>query len=525
MTTGAAESTHQPELAPEVAVAVRVPSNRTSVLVLVAALLLFLVPLDTRSDGLILGNDVVPYAHGLVEGTPAALWNPHHLLFHPLAALVAKVGAVASGGELDLERALGAHRLLSALGGACAVLVVFRFAFRRCGLGAAVAFAALFALSSGTWLYASVGETYLPATAALGALLVTAAAGRLGWGEARPLSLVGWLVLALLLRQDSVLVVPALFFLVRPGTALAVVSAAGGLAASLYAGAWVLSGTELGFVAWLRGLADSGLFGGGLDLQGLRVSLALLGASLSFATFYASTGWKLGLGVAAAALLLSLALPARRPPGSRGAGETSVALGLGVFVLTRFLFIAWWQPANLEYHAGSILPILLGVLVLWSPGVEGGARRLRSARLAACLLIVGLGNLLLLVLPVRAHGLAEHAAAAVDRAGGDGLVVSIDRLFHYALLREEPPGTRLIDASDAVHGIDPAALPAIRAAMVDTLAAGGGVIVARDVVLPEFWELEAPIPTEGLGVLVASLEVTPVEDATGRVWAFQVEQP
>ncbi len=489
--------------------------RRAQAAVFGAAALLYLLTFPVGSDGLILGNDVVPYALGLVSGE--GLWNAHHLLFHPLAALVAR--ALAGGGAPALEDALRAQQVVSALGGAAACLVVFRWTAALAGpmLGAWVA--ALFGLSAGTWLYASVGETYLPATAATAALLAGAGRARLAGRAPGVAATTGWLLLALLLRQDAVLVVPSLWILAGArvgGLVATALAGAGALGAS--AAAWGLADPGTGLVDWLRGLERTGLWGGpvgGDDVaRGLGVlALALVFVPLPFLRFVLAT-W-----LAAFAGLI----PFRRldGPGRR------VALALVAFALVRTAFFTWWQPGNLEFHAGTLLPLALLAGLLLEPRPRFLARVVRTLPQLASLALVASGNAMLLVRPNQATELAERServlgwAGAGEREDRAGLVVALDRLQLYALQRvpaAERGAVELLDASDAAAGGDPARTAAARAVIDRALAEGRPVVAIRDVVLVD--RLGFPAwPVDGYAALVEGLVPVAVEDERGRRWA------
>ena len=482
--------------------------RRASLLVFAASFALYLLTYSTSSDGQILGNDVVPYAVGLVEGHPGALWNPHHLLFHPLAWLL-------SAGAGDVHHVLFAQQVLSSLGGAFAVLVVFRLARELSDPLAALGLTLVFALASGSWLYAAVGETYTPATAALAGLLAATARDRLGLAPARTRSLALWLLAAVLLRQDSVLVVPALALCLPPRTWIPPTAVAGFAALALYVGAWQLSGTEQELVPWLRGLAETGNWGAWGGPESWKVSAVVTSMSLSYLTFQHPAA---GLVIAAAVTvaLLPLRSGARLLPGRR-----RLALGLGAFCLARFFFFAWWQPSNMEYHAGTLLPLaLLGALAL--PSIA--ARQVPALWAAA--LAVGLSNAVVLILPNRGAELERRARLALETAGPTGLVLATDPFQQLALQRERA-GARTGDVSALMPYADdpPEELRDEAAAWVRRIDRarddGGRVVFASERVLAERigW---AAGPVLGLVHLIPGGEGGPLEEpAEGEVpWAW-----
>jgi len=491
------------------------------------------------SDGRILGNDAIPYAVELSAGAPHA--NPHHLLFHPVARLVLILLAPFGHASFPLRSSLGlamtAQVLVSALGGALAAWFFLSAARRSLGAGwrrqlAALALTLLLVFSAGHWLYASVGETYLPAIAAETALLGLALRERLSHGpRPRALWLVVALLVAVLLRQDSVLVVLPLALLLEPRRASLVVGTAGGLALGTYALARGLGGTEEGFSMWLRGLANSGLWGAPLSSQGIAVAGGLTLTALGYPLWYACQAWLRGeLTGALPALLLGTApwlllvlaplLTERADPTPEARGRKRALAALLAFAGLRFLFFAWWQPGNMEYHTGTLTPLALA-LAIWL-----GGRRLTlrpALALGAAALLVLVGNLQFLIGPNQARDMHERATEALAAAGPGGLVLSLDELGHYALVRahDTQPGAhppRVLDASAVASGGNLTRLAELRAAIEATLARGGRVVAARDLVLPARFE-HPPWPldwsdaehTGGMNQLIAGHEAAPAE--------------
>ena len=541
---------------------------------LVLAGVLTLVYLGTFSgldDGMVLGNDAIPYAVEQARG--AAHVSPHHLLFHPLVSLVRGLLAPLAHDQLSLRGPLGlamtAQTLVSALGGGLAA-AAFLAATRRLVGGGLLPWALtlVLAASAGHWLYASVGETYLPAIAAQTALVGLALVLRVerdGQATGRETAaLAALLLLAVLLRQDSVLVTAAVVLLLAPRSAVVVVGAAGGSALAIYFGAWVFGGAAIsggpdhvvGFLPWLRGLADTGLWGGGLSAGKLQVAGSLSLAALAYPTYYAAqaaaTGGatleqglvELALGLAPVLLLVLAVLAGRRrgvptePTGPR----RRAALALAAFLVLRLGFFTWWQPGNLEYHAGHLAPALLLVAVLLRPGrAEPGPAAALVPRLVLLAGAVTLaGNWVALIEPNRTRDLHAVADEAMATVAPGGLVLSLDRLGHYANLRAagttarhvEPP-LLLMDASDVAAGVDLETLDQLRGAIRSTLkrlgalptgTPGGApaVVATRDRILPPRFE-HAPWPLDwstgdhagGMGRLVEGFLALPLDPVAG----------
>lgn len=475
-------------LAPELDRARARAATWTAAVVGLAAGVAAFLSFGAASDGIILGNDVVPYAAGLAAGEPHGLWNPHHLLFHPLAALADAAIGFLAGDATPLARALVAQQVVACLGGAAAAAAVARAAARWHGWILGALYGALFAAAAGNWLYAAVGETYLPATAALAWLFVLAIEQRLG-APARPRLLTALVVLACLLRQDSVIAVPALALLL-PGRAwLRMTAVSGAVLLALYAAAWIAAGSELGFVAWLRGLAETGNWGHAPGAREIQVALGVNLLAYAYVSLF-----ELPLGIASAALLCLPLLPPRRVAPAVGRS----ALACLAFALLRFTFFTWWQPGNMEYHAGTLLPLFLLHALILPEHRKAWLTWRQIAVMGVALYAVAAGNWIKLVAPFRSSVIDARARRAIELAAPDGLVVSLDQLQHYALLRAadalaSPVGAW--DAGAAAGAPDSPAGHATHARIDETLAAGGTVVLIRDIVLPARLDLP-PWPVE-----------------------------
>ncbi|MDF1800698.1 MAG: hypothetical protein P1V81_16095 [Planctomycetota bacterium] len=514
---------------------------------LTAVLFLFYVgTFRGQADGMILGNDAIPYAVELSKGSPHA--NPHHLLFHPLADLVHGLLGAFEQPALSMRSSLGlaitAQTILSALGGALAA-AFFLVAARRlmtpaAGALAPFALTLLLAFSAGHWLYSAVGETYLPAIAAQTALLGTALVCRVeasGRASTRQLtSMAGALLVAVLLRQDSVLVVPAVLFLLAPRPALVVVGTAGTAALAIYFATWLGADPGVGFSDWLRGLADTGLWGGELSLDKVQVAATLGLTALGYSMWYAARAWTsggIGLEHGLFELLLGLApwvlaglamlsgVRRNRGPGDAVRDLRRALAALVVFLLLRFGFFAWWQPGNLEYHTGHLVPLLLLVaLCLRVRGAAAAAPDVATSTtpslaprlLALAALTTLVGNYLVLIEPNQGTAMHARSSAAMAQLAPGGLVLSLDRLGHYSDLRaagttpaivtgEPADAPVVLDASDVASGLDLSRFDELRGAIEAALtrtadlrpgpfpdAPVAGVLATRDLLLPVRFE-------------------------------------
>lgn len=494
-----------------------------------ATFALYATTFDARSDGVVLGNDVLDYADQMLSAPGGLVWNAHHLLVHVLDALVQRA-LLGCGAEPGFATAWRAEQLVAAAGGAACAALVAGFVAQIAGLVRGALLGAICAVAAGNWLYAASGETYLPAIAACTGLVVCSLRICLGLSDEgwhRPAL---WLGLACLLRQDSVLVVPALFVLLRPAHALRATLAAGGVTLGLYAGAWAWAGGESAFLSWLRGLAETGQWGRtpGLTQFGQAAGLSL--AALAWITW---TSLPLGL-IALGMLLLPLV-----PPRQLRGGFGRALLGLGAWIALRYLFFAWWQPGNLEYHTGNVAPFLLLVgLCLRPPPALTLARTLTSGwqhlraplLLTVAVVLLARSNGILLLWPNRAADIAPRLelAAALARpaptAPTRGLVLALDPLTGKALLRAPREGVDIADASLAA-GFGSAIGSPERSALLErtrtVLASGGGVVAVVDRVLPERmgWA-DAQLDPEFLAALESLGEPQHLKDTEGRVWAL-----
>ncbi len=477
-----------------------------------AAFLLCALTFTTASDGIVLGNDVVAYARSLARQEPGALLNPHHLLFHPLAAAL-DVCLGWLGNPRGMQRALAAHQGVSALGAGAAAAALFAFARELCGPLRAALLSACFALCAGNWLYGSVGESYLPANAALLALLACALRMRLGLRAENATPIAVCLLLALLLRQDSVLVVPALFALLGARCALRATAIAGAAALAIYAGAWMLAAPGPHLLDWLRGLERSGLWGAVPDARAARASLGLTAAAFNYVTWF-----DLSLGLMSIGLFALPLLPPRHLTG----GFARALAGLGLYALLHFAFFTWWQPGNMEYATGRWVPLFLAAALLLAPDQRGWRALRQPMLLGSCAWLLWIGNSSSLIRPFRATEIALRAQHAIHLAGEHGAIVALDWQQRYALWREEPAQRELIDASELATRFDAASAAALRARIDVFLASGRRVVLTIDRVLPRKLKLPVLVDAALLEVLTRGLGTTEVRDEANEIYALQL---
>ncbi len=482
-----------------------------------ASFALYLFTFATGMDGVILGNDVIPYSEAVASGAAERVLSPHHPGYH----LAAYALLLVTGGAGPND-ALGMLRWISSLGGALSVVVLFRLALPLGGVRSATALSLLFAFSAGPWLYSAVGESYMPGTAAVGLCLADGVAVRLGWRRANAWRSGALLLLALLVRQDSVLIAPCLALALPWRSFLGAVGGAGLASLGIYAVLWQLSGSDAGLTVWLRGLAETGLWGEGFSAYRFAVTLALTQHALNYGLAWGGV-WA-ALSIATTCLLIAGTCLHRGSRVPVAGSRTAAALFLGSVVLVRIVFFTWWQPSNMEYHTPTLWPLLaLTALALPVAGSPAAARA-ALALFAAALLALGVNGGRLMQ-PNRTFDMDRTAEEALLLAGPRGLVLSIDRLQHYAQMRArarlafaaELPLAACLDASDGagqagVHSIE-ALIREARAA----LARGDQVVVVRDRFL--FPRLDLP-QVKGAPELLRPLSELGtfliVEDVTGH---------
>ncbi len=487
-----------------------------------AAFYLWSVPL--HSDAQLLGNDAFAYAAALASGELARLLNPHHLLHHLMAFGVLNGQVLISGGsEATLADGLGALRIVSALGGAACAVLVGHFARRLAGRAAGWWLGAAFAFSAGPWLYSAVGETYLPA-AAIGAWLF----GELliARREQRAPStgrIVALLTLACMLRQDSVLLVPGVLLLAGPRQGPLAVGIAGGVSLGLYAIAYGLASTSAGLGEWLRGLAETGLWGEGFTPERAWVTVVTQQHALHYGVRFGG-GWAV-LSLTGTALLVGAAFAAGgnwRQPGIR-IGLAALALTISI----RLLFFTWWQPSNMEYHTPTLVPgfLMLALIAGRSNSPARSAMQSTAGRIgpvtsaglgAAAALSLLLGNGACLFEPLRTTTGSNQARAALDQAGQDGLVLVLDPFSGFAVDLAAEPGRRVANAARTGAELD---RDALFGAMSSTLASGAPVAMLRDVsLMPRLALPLYPIDEELLAKLAGLQLETERFESNGEPW-------
>ncbi|MFT5285015.1 MAG: hypothetical protein ACI8TQ_001176 [Planctomycetota bacterium] len=491
----------------------------------IATFAFYLLSIEVKSDGQLLGNDALPYAYQLANGMPGGLFNAAHLLFHPLVLGIAKLLAYLPAFEFNELTVLFAQQCLSAAGGALSVVMVLRFAKRCAGRSAGIWIAAIYACCYSNWLYSAVGETYAPATAFVAVLLVQAAEVRLGWRRENVLALTGWLFLAVCLRQDSVLVICALPFLLQPKTSLTVIGASGALAFLFYVTAWSMADLDQPFVSWLRNLSEADIWGNAPTFESLSLATGLIAASIHSGiihlhqAFAGRMEWS-SLSIWSAILSISVLGMLSLLPSERTRATKTVLAGFALYFVVRFGFFTWWQPANLEFHNGTLLPVtLIAVLLLRS-----NVRRMPTWPLPLAFVLIAVGNLTAFVLPNRAMAVSLDTATAVEAVGPGGMIVALNANQYHALLREPPSNVTVVDGVDIFVRNNLERLPALMETIQTHIESGKPVMLLRELgIWSRMGFPERPINMTAIDKLVPLYRSRPLLNDEGDPWALILE--
>jgi len=449
------------------------------------------------------------------------LTHPNHPLFHQLTYLIARPLR-----SLEVERpALVASRILNGIGMAVIVLVISSLAGPRRWL-VGFGFALLAIACRGVILDAGTGENIIPgAAAALLALRLASGAG------SHPRVLVFTILVALLLRQDNLFIVPGCLLahaMKNPAgrrlrSAMVVAFAAGTLTLAAYAIIYALCPWDRGFIDFLLGLGARGSWST-VDELGLSASAAHF-ASLGWcivgrfheqgdaATWAQVLGWFAVAGGAAWCLRGDATF--KRP----------LAAAVTLTLLLRTPFYMWFEPENWEWH---VLPLLLiaAVAASWCRGVPTGGRARRRA--GGCLLVTGIT--VLLTVNARSCGelrdrtLYDAARKAVEVGGIECLYVTVGHRLNVAF---------------ATHGLrsqprhDPPALPFpadLRTTLIEVVRHAQGLPGPTMVVIDRFLRDGMPHTLRNLDrfdVIEDLVEGTPhtVVRHDGRIFAIGFRLP
>jgi hypothetical protein len=383
--------------------------------------------------------DSLDYA--LSARTGREIFHPHHLLFTPMIRLTRLLVARAGGGE-DPLLAGQLHNIVASV-----VVLLACHAIVRRWTGSSfggVAAALLLLACRGFWLYSTLVEVYLPATACLALLvvLVTREDRRLSAG--RVLAGGALLALAVLYHQPSVL------FCVPLGYWLFVAPRGKGWKE----GAWMLgiAGLLAAMAYLLAFLGPAALRGGGESLDAGPPTVARFVRFCLAYAFHPVAGWGtarnlsvLGIGRLLHSQLRNVttfpwSLRALFIPGT---GVFLLLLGgwhlramradrplrrqrifLLVWIVSYYLFFLWWFPGEKEFFITPLLPLalLIALAAMDLRDRPGGWSRSRSRFLIPLsllpALLLGAVNLRGTILPYhRSRGPAYREASELARAG------------------------------------------------------------------------------------------------------------
>ncbi len=365
----------------------------------------------------------------IAETEPGWQMNPHHPGFH----------ALQSGVQVILSACGVAHpgfmaaRVLAGIGAAIALALIASMAGSRMlvGIAAALVFASARIISMET----AVGETNLPGIAAALWMFREALAAR-----PRCVSLTASIVVALWMREDSILLLPGVLAAAAPGfeaslrwrRLMAVTAVAGLVTLAGYVLAfqfveYLHEGRAIRFTEWLVLYAHVPQMAitHSAGMERLVIYAGSLGAA-TVGQFDGNSWFSFAMGMLwcgaflAAAWLGRGTLPARR-----------LLVGVALMLAVRLPFFAWFEPENCEWHALHLA--LLAVMVaaaLAEP--KAGARPAVGVAvllllLAATAMIIGPG-----LLRLRERTLITGVEEVVAAAGRDAtfVVLTNDRAAH-----------------------------------------------------------------------------------------------
>jgi hypothetical protein len=342
-----------------------------------------LLPVD--SDGAFAKFDGVLYGIQM-ERTPVESISGHHPLFHVVGNVLTWV-LRAAGAPTPGQWAV---RVMSAAGAALtALLVALAAGPVRWWVG--IGFAAVLVLTRSFLIDAAVGESLLPACAA--ALWAVAEAARRPVRSGRAAAA---LVLAVLIREDNVLITPGIAAALALGApraerlrrTAAFLAAAGATTLSVYLVLWAIAafGRET-FFHWLVSLASGPGWAGHYPFVAgpLPTHLDALGASVTGRTWdFGDVNLVVGPGFLAALLAAAVLL--------RGSNSwRDHAAAIVPILLVRAAFFSWYAPDSPKW---SVLTWCLVAMFCARAG-GGAARRPVWFRVAGGALLVAVAAWLL----------------------------------------------------------------------------------------------------------------------------------
>jgi 4-amino-4-deoxy-L-arabinose transferase-like glycosyltransferase len=411
----------------------RRPALAATLLALFSALILFAGRAAQQTA------DSLDYA--LSARTGREIFHPHHLLFTPMIRLT-RLLVSSLGGDADPLLAGQLHNIAASV----IVLIACHEVVRRwtgSSLGG-VAAALLLLACRGFWLYSTLVEVYLPATACLALLVVLVAQEERRLSTGRVLAGGLLLALAVLYHQPSVLFCVPLgywFFVAERGR-------------GWKEGVWMLgiAGLLTATAYLLAFLGPAALRGGGEGLaDGAPTPARFVRFCLAYA-FHPVAGWGtarnlsvLGVGRLLHSQLRNVttfpwSLRALFIPGT---GIFLLLLGgwhlrairaarplrrqrifLLVWIASYYLFFLWWFPGEKEFFVTPLLPLVLLISLAAMDRRERSGESSRSRlRLLIPLslvpaLLLGAVNLRGTILPYhRSRGPAYREASELARAG------------------------------------------------------------------------------------------------------------
>ncbi len=414
-----------------------------------------------RSDAVFVLYDPAFYASE-AERIGLASINGHHPLVHVLVLLLAKlltlVGVNAPG--------FIALQLLNAASLAAIVLAYGRAARWR---GTVIALVVVGLSLRGVLLSAAGGETVLPALAAALWLLIAACNAQTSVRVTTALA-----VITLLLRQDSILVIPAvLFALARSGHSMRSLvrftALTGFITLALYVLLWKLSGRDPSFLAWMFALMHDPARTWGGTAAGSPSAILLLHANAwGVAAAGSFTAWSMLAGAAfTLGLPVAMGLATRLVCGA--AADRRLAAAALLVLILRTGFSLWFEPGNWEWAVMGWGLVLLAL----SSFFAGAPRAEKFATSVGVLLLLALAAALF----------AQHGAATLElgqqrlsEAAQQALALGAKAGPTVAFAASSPHAVAALFA----HGVDARNLDVAAWSDFQSASAGGVAHIAKD---------------------------------------------
>ena len=427
------------------------------------------------ADGAFSIHDSIIYGV-IAETEPQWSLNPHHPGFHVLQnALMPLLGACG----VD-HPGFVAARILAGIGAACALVLIARLARGRALFG--MCCAAAFACTRICAMESAVGEVNLPGIAAALWALREATRGRVSGsthGGVRPWHCGASIAVALCMRQDSILLLPAFMLAAwmgmgpgRSRTLVRVLAWSGVATLAFYAVCfqfvtYEFAGRQIHFHEWLvlysnvPQMAVTHTYGmERLALYARSLGGAIFGQHSEAVAphFIAGCAWcAVILGAAWMARVRLRAAEAQASPQAQASADgRRLAVAVSLALCVRVPFFTWFEPENVEWHALNVALIAaLAAGMAAVPSAASAAACTPRVRWSVALLLVLCAITLWThgggLLQLRERRLIEGVEAVVAQAGPEAayITMSNDRAAH---------ALRFLHIYPRIHATDSAAM-------------------------------------------------------------------